>query len=440
MALYNLSNTSYSGRMNEKTHQYNKYINQAESLRIKNDNKPTLEEAELYQAAARVCGEIMAINNTQRNVYGQWKNRRDDAIQMMERIVAAINPAPAKPAEDNTVRNIEVADKNVVNTTASGFKTKNACKDVPASTIEGWFKSMPMHSFEDVTGMENVKDLLLNNVSSSGWSRLDEILGIPPFKSFFLYGPPGTGKTFIIEAFAHEMMQKGFKFIRLLGGDIHASLVGVAEKTVEIAFQEAIDNEPCIIFIDEIENVCVSRSQNNVEGHEKRLTVAFLEAYNLLKSSGKRIIFLGATNYPSMVDEAMLDRIQLVRIPLPDYETRLKFFQNTFNVLKPEEGFSFEEMAEKTDNYSFRDLGRLADTIAISIKSRAMDEYAVQDENGNVDEELTSKLAVDAIVKGDLAMTRELFENIQAEMPPSDKTRINAEIEEFENRVRGITS
>ena len=69
-----------------------------------------------------------------------------------------------------------------------------------------------------------------------------------------------------------------------------------------------------------------------------------------------------------------------------------------------------------------------------------MDEYAVQDENGNVDEELTSKLAVDAIVKGDLAMTRELFENIQAEMPPSDKTRINAEIEEFENRVRGITS
>ena len=74
MALYNLSNTSYSGRMNEKTHQYNKYINQAESLRIKNDNKPTLEEAELYQAAARVCGEIMAINNTQRNVYGQWKS------------------------------------------------------------------------------------------------------------------------------------------------------------------------------------------------------------------------------------------------------------------------------------------------------------------------------------------------------------------------------
>ena len=431
MALYNLSNTSYSG---------NNYINQAEALRIKNENKPTLEEAELYQAAARVCGEIMAINNTQRNVYGQWKARRDDCIKTMERIVAAINPAPAKAPETTASRTIESSDRAVSNTTASGFKTNNACKDVPAATIESWYKSMPKHSFADVTGMDDVKDLLMNHVSSSGWSRLDEILGIPPFQSFFLYGAPGTGKTFIIEAFAHEMMQKGFKFIRLLGGDIHASLVGVAEKTVEIAFQEAIDNEPCIIFIDEIENVCVSRSQNNIEGHEKRLTVAFLEAYNLLKSSGKRVIFLGATNYPSMVDEAMLDRIQLVRIPLPDYETRLNFFKDTFNVLQPAADFTFEEMAQSTENYSFRDLGRLADTIAINIKSQAMDEYAVVDENEKIDEEMTSKMAVDAIVKGELAVTRELFSKIQGEMPPSDKTKINEEIEAFEKRVKGINS
>ena len=236
------------------------------------------------------------------------------------------------------------------------------------------------------------------------------------------------------------MMQQGFKFIRLLGGDIHASLVGVAEKTVEIAFQEAIDNEPCIIFIDEIENVCVNRSLNNVEGHEKRLTVALLEAYNLLKGSGKRVIFLGATNYPSMVDEAMLDRIQLVKIPLPDLETRLDFFKRTFNVLKPSSDFSLEEMASMTENYSFRDLGRLSDTIAIKIKSYARDKYAVIDANGNVDEDATSKVAVDAIVNGDLTVTKELFSEIQAEMPPSDKTRITEEIEAFEERVKGINN
>lgn len=439
MALYNLSNTSYSGKMNEKTRQYNAKINQAESLRINNNNKPSIDEAELYQEAARICGEIMAINNTQRNVYSQWKYRRDECIKEMEKIVAALNPTPesksSKPINNNLIE-----DKEVVSTTSSGFTTNNACKDVSAATIEGWYKAMPKHSFDDVTGMDDIKEMLLNYVSSAGWSRLDEILGIPPFQSFFLYGAPGTGKTFIIEAFAHEMMKKGYKFIRLLGGDIHASLVGVAEKTVEIAFKEAIDNEPCIIFIDEIENVCVNRSLNNIQSHEKSLTVAFLEAYNLLKSSGKRVIFLGATNYPSLVDEAMLDRIQLVRIPLPDYETRLNFFKNTFNVLQPASGFLFEDMATTTSNYSFRDLGRLADTIAINIKSQAMDEYAVVDENGKVDEELTSKMAVDAIVKGELAVTRELFTRIQSEMPPSDKTSINKEIEEFESRVKGNNS
>ncbi len=442
MASYNLSNTSYSGRMNEKTNLYNSYINKAESIRIKNENKPSIEEAEAYQAAAKICGEIMAINNTQRNVYSQWRARRDDCIASMEKIASSLKPAkePAPIAERGVLNSRELDARNTADTTASGFTTKNACKDVTAATIEGWYKSMPNHGFDDVAGMDEIKKILKNHVSSSGWSRLDEILGIPPFQSFFFYGVPGTGKTFIIEAFAHEMMQQGFKFIRLLGGDIHASLVGVAEKTVEIAFQEAIDNEPCIIFIDEIENVCVNRSLNNVEGHEKRLTVAFLEAYNLLKGSGKRVIFLGATNYPSMVDEAMLDRIQLVKIPLPDLETRLDFFKRTFNVLKPSSDFSLEEMASMTENYSFRDLGRLSDTIAIRIKSYARDKYAVIDANGNVDEDATSKVAVDAIVNGDLTVTKELFSEIQAEMPPSDKTRITEEIEAFEERVKGINN
>ncbi|MBR2295561.1 MAG: ATP-binding protein [Clostridiales bacterium] len=441
MAFYNISNTSYSGKMNERTNTYNSLINKAEAVRIQNDNKPSAKEAELYQEAARVCGEIMAINNTQRNVYAQWQNRKDYCLETMERVAASINPPTETEKKEAplTIDNNTISKSvSVPSKTESGFTTKNACKDVSAATIESWYKSMPRHGFDDVSGMEEVKDMLLNHVSSSGWSRLDEILGIPPFQSFFFYGSPGTGKTFIIEAFAHEMMQQGFKFIRLLGGDIHASLVGVAEKTVEIAFQEAIDNEPCIIFIDEIENVCVNRSLNNVEGHEKRLTVAFLEAYNLLKSSGKRVIFLGATNYPSMVDEAMLDRIQLIKIPLPDYDTRLKFFNRTFNVLKPAADFSFEDMAELTNNYSFRDLGRLADTIAIRIKSFARDEYAVVDTDGVIDEEATSKKAVDAILSGELAVTRELFTGVQTEMPPSDKTKINEELASFEERIKGI--
>lgn len=288
--------------------------------------------------------------------------------------------------------------------------------------------------------MEEVKSILESRAANLGWDRIDSALKINPVQSYFFYGPPGTGKTFVIEAFASEMMDKGFKYIRLLGGDIHASLVGVAEKTVQIAFQEAVDNEPCIIFIDEIENVCVSRSGRNVEGHEKRLTVAFLEAYNLLKESGKRVIFMGATNYPGLIDEAMLDRITMIRIPLPPTESRKKFLESKLESITTESGYSFEDMAEATENYSFRDLERLTDALSAKLKDMAIEAYRVNNDDGTINRELTDIAAAEAVSEGRVQLSKELFELMHKELPPSDKTAICEELEAFEARVKRINA
>ena len=152
-----------------------------------------------------------------------------------------------------------------------------------------------------------------------------------------------------------------------------------------------MDNAPCLIFIDEIENVCVGRGGSQAQGHEKRLTVAFLEAYNKLKSSGKRVIFMGATNHPGMVDEAMLDRITLVKIPLPTENARKAYFERELGVLGLEPGFTAEDIAAVTDNYSYRDLGRLKDTLAVRVKSRGIQEFAVLDAEGKLDKAETDK-------------------------------------------------
>ena len=475
MARYDIGDTAYSSSLNEQIAQYNKIMRAIDTLQRDNGGVPTRAEGEYYLKAIGVCSEIMNLNLSQRAVHAQWQQRKEDCEYELKRVMNYLDPpapkaAPAKTAAkpaasaasaaskpsapaassgasaaasgtrtvSNNSASAAAAPAGGVVTTESGFTTRNACKDVTAETIERWYKAKPSHGFADVTGMEDLKERLVKEAAGMGWDLTDSALKLNSIQSYFFYGPPGSGKTYLIEAFASEMMEKGFKFIRLLGGDIHASLVGVAEKTVQIAFQEAIDNEPCIIFIDEIENVCVTR--NNAEGHEKRLTVAFLEAYNLLKESGKRVIFMGATNYPSLVDDAMMDRISLVRIPLPSVENRTAYFARKLKAVPPEDGFSWEEMAERCDNCSYRDLDRVINAILLKIKDSAIETYGVKNEDGSVNVAETDKAVSEAVTSGSLRLTRTLFEEVRGSIRPSDKTKVLAELDAFEKHVNEINS
>lgn len=448
MDRYNLTGTSYSQLMNEKTLVYNGLVRKAELANRDNNGKASKEEGNYYREAMNVCSEIINMNLGQRSIVMTWTQRKKECEMEVNRIVNALRPPvePSSRSEANaatqtrqTVANGRpAAAEKVANQTPSGFTTNNACKEVPADVIEKWFKNTPSHGLDDVTGMEEQKDLLMTKAGNLGWDRLDSALKISPLQSFFFYGPPGTGKTFLIEAFANEMIAKGFKYIRLTGGDIHASLVGVAEKTVQIAMQEAIDNEPCIIFIDEIENVCVNRKRPGIQGHEGRLTVAFLEAYNLLKSANKRVVFMGATNFPSQVDEAMLDRITLVPIPLPDEEVRANYFKRTFRQLSLEDGFTVEDMAADTDHYSFRDLDRLSTYVLEQLRQLIIEDYMVFTPEGGLDQDETDKQAAGAVNAGKVTLTRELFDAALQTLPPSSKADSLAELEAFEAKVRGL--
>lgn len=441
---YDMSGSSYMQSMEEKTTRYNNLVRQAERINYNNNGKASKEEAEFYYQAVKVCEEIMNLNLSQRAVYVQWQLRRQNCENTVKKICDAIappSPTP-KPAPEAPARAADIPQRagsdpmtKGPGQTGSGFQTKNAVKDVPAETIEGWYQEKPRHSLDDVTGMDELKERLRDEAASIGWNRIDEVLHISPVQSYFFYGPPGTGKTYLIEAFASELMDRGFKYIRLLGGDIHASLVGVAEKTVQIAFKEAIDNEPCLIFIDEIEDVCIDRNSSKAEGHEKRLTVAFLEAYNLLRESGKRVIFMGATNHPGQVDSAMLDRVKLIRIPLPDEEAREAWFARKLDTLTLEDGFSFSDMAAATDNYSYRDLIRLQDAIAIKTKRRTIEHYRVETNSGDLDQEQTDIAGSGALLGGAMILTRALFDETRVEIPPSDKSRSLTELRDFEENI-----
>lgn len=462
-----ISKAEYSRDMDRLVTQYNNLIRKAEYANRDNNGEVSRKEAEYYDQAAQTCDQIMHMNLSQRATYSKWQSRKNECKRRISEIADILAPRPAVPqtpkqapaSEDSTPNEPSTPSTPPTPTpssstpsgeqkkaaqakTKSGFVTKNACDDVKAETIEKWHKDKPLQNFAEMSGMQDLKQRLMEEVAQMGWNRVDDRLKIKPGQRYFFYGPPGTGKTTIIRAFAHEMMERdeNFHFIQLKGGDIHASLVGVAEKTVEIAFQEAVDNEPCLIFIDEVENVCTSRGAQGAEGHATRLTVAFLQAIDTLIDTRKRVIFMGATNYPDRVDEAMMNRVKLVKVPLPDEAARAGFFTRVFEKLVLEDGFSAEDMAAETDNCSYRDLENIAEGVALKMRATIIEDYKVYDEDGKFDQNASDLAADQALAEGRIILTRAMFEDSLRTNPPSDKTGIRERLRAFEDRVKVLQS
>ncbi len=449
MGKYNIGDTSFSKLMNEKIELYKSLTLRAEIINRDNDGKPTKQEAQRYAEASKVCEEIMNLNLSERATYEKWRRNQQDCEEKVREIVEVLAPAPkpqpkvekrddeSEPQRNSQTNTKGAAGGKVSQTTESGFTTKNATKEIPAETIEKWHKAIPDHGLDQVVGMEEQKKLLEREAANLGWDMTDDTLSISPTQRYFFYGLPGCGKTYLIEAFAHDMKEKGFDFIQLVGGEIHQSLVGVGEKIVQAAFQEAIDNAPSVIFIDEIENVCTTRGAANAQGHERRLTVAFLEALNNMKNSGKRIVFLGATNYPRQVDAAMRDRAHMVSVPLPDEQARAKYFESAkkLGILPLEEGLSYEYMADMTDDFSYRDLDRICDAVKIEARERAIELHAIYGEDGKLDIRESDKAASEAIRQGEVVLTKEWFDQTRKKNPPSNKAEIREELLAFEREI-----
>ena len=222
--------------------------------------------------------------------------------------------------------------------------------------------------------------------------------------------------------------------MQLTGADVHDSYVGVGEKVVKTAFKEAVDNAPCIMYFDEFESMCAER-EGSTEGHEKRLSVAFMESYNLIKNSNKPIVFLAATNYPDRVEHAMLSRIiTFVPVPLPSEEVRLDYFNKALKGLSFESGFDSEYMADSTDNYSFRDLARTTDKIKITIKNEARQKFSVYDSEGRIMQKESDEAVRQAMENGSICVTKEIFDNTQKIVTPEKKSDILASIQAFEEK------
>src|SRR5204863_308347 len=130
-------------------------------------------------------------------------------------------------------------------------------------------KDMPKTTFADVAGADEaveelyeIKDFLQNPTRY-------QALGAKIPKGVLLYGPPGTGKTLLARAVAGEA---GVPFFTISGSDFVEMFVGVGASRVRDMFEQAKQNSPCIIFVDEIDAVGRQRGAGLGGGHEKKIT------------------------------------------------------------------------------------------------------------------------------------------------------------------------
>lgn len=405
--------SDYIAEVSRLANEYKALTVQAKALRTENGNVPTRREAECYKRAAEVCSRLA--NLSVGEARSHWVECETDAsLRLREISNYAMSLNAQKNGETGTAKGdaAPAAKGGEKNTEKNGGKKEKGA--VSQEVVDGWFKSAPKHGFEAVAGMEELIDKLRGCVRDVAASKLNEYLGMSMVHSFFFYGPPGCGKTFISQAFAHELMKMDYQYMSLSGGDIHNSLVGESEKYVERAFREAAQRAPCIMFFDEIDSVCRNRSMPNVPAHAMSTTTAFLTGYNDITHSDKPIIFIGATNYPNLVDNAMMDRVELIKLPLPDLKVREHSFEMNFSkLLRNEDGFTYADMADMTDNYNQRDIRRLTDKIKRIIKDELTDAYG-QDEAA----------AVEALQSGAFRMTRQMFTRAVNSYQPSKKDDI----------------
>ncbi len=180
--------------------------------------------------------------------------------------------------------------------------------------------------YEDIGGLgrelEQVREMIELPLRHP---EIFERLGITPPKGVLLYGPPGTGKTLIAKAVANEV---DAHFMTISGPEIMSKYYGESEGNLRQVFEEATENAPAIIFIDELDAIAPKREDTKGEV-ERRVVAQLLALMDGLKGRGQ-VVVIGATNIPDAIDPALrrggrFDRE--IEIGIPDTKGREEIFK-----------------------------------------------------------------------------------------------------------------
>ena len=252
----------------------------------------------------------------------------------------------------------------------------DAMHDVVPTAMREFYVERPKIWWQDVGGLDDVKKSLSDNlVTAMKEPSKFTKMGIRPPKGALMYGPPGCGKTLLARALATET---GANMILIRGPEILSKWLGESEKAIREIFRKAKAASPCVVIFDELDSLARSKSGDNAGG-ETLLSQLLTE---IEEGSSSRVVVIGITNRPDILDNALLrtGRLDLaLYVAPPDEKGRLEIIKILTGKMPLAKDVKLQEIAVTTQNYSGADLAALCREAAIE----AMRNNAIEISNQN---------------------------------------------------------
>ena len=323
-------NDEMRDRLLDANAENNKYQQKLE--RLTHENKK-LKQSPLFVATVQELTDDGVIIK-------QHGNNQEALTEVTEEMRDELNP-DARVAVNNSLSIVKALDNET---------------DVRARVMQ--VDRSPDVTYSDIGGIQNQIEEVRETVELPLRSPdMFDAVGIDPPAGVLLHGPPGTGKTMLAKAVAN---QTDATFIKMAGSELVHKFIGEGAKLVRDLFELARQNEPAVIFIDEIDAIAAKRTESKTSGDAEvqRTMMQLLSEMDGFEDRGE-IRIIAATNRFDMLDRAILrpgrfDR--LIEVPKPDEGGREQIFQIHTRSMNVASDVRFDRLAAMADDASGADV------------------------------------------------------------------------------------